>query len=140
MLLNHRFHISGLALSLLALSFLAPHAQADQPLKTALGLSVDQAKQVQEIQQRYLPQFAAKRQDRNTELRKLRRARIANDSQQIAALEKVTAKLHEELRRIRLSEDTEIRKLLTPDQNRKFEDYIKLRKEMAGSSRDDKDF
>ncbi len=70
----------------------------------------------------------------------LRRARIANDSQLVAIQEQVTAKLHEELRLIRVSEDEQIRRLLTPEQNRKFDEYVKLRKEMVGSSRDDKDF
>jgi Spy/CpxP family protein refolding chaperone len=113
---------------------------ADAPLKSALGLTTDQAREVDQIQASYRPRFASKRQERNTELRKLRRARIANDSQQIAQLEKTTAALHEELRQIRLSEDTDIRKVLTAEQKNKFEDYIKLRKEMVGSSRDDKDF
>ena len=113
---------------------------ADEALQSALGLTIDQARQVNEIQANYRPKFASKRQQRNTELRKLRRARIANDRQQIADLEKITASLHEELRQIRLSEDGDIRKLLTTDQKKKFEDYIKLRKEMVGSSRDDKDF
>lgn len=112
----------------------------DATLKSALGLSTDQARQVYEIQASYRPKFASKRQQRNTELRRLRRAHIANDSQQIAQLEKVTAALHEELRQIRLSEDADIRKLLNAEQKKKFEDYIKLRKEMVGSSRDDKDF
>ena len=113
---------------------------ADASLQSTLGLTIDQARQVSEIQAVHRPKFAAKRQQRNTELRKLRRARIANDSQQIAQLEKTTAALHEELRLIRVSEDSDVRKLLTPEQKKKFEDYIKLRKEMVGSSRDDKDF
>ena len=118
--------------------FLA-QALADAPLKTALGLSMDQARQVDEIQKLHRPKFAAKRGEYNTEMRRLRRARIANDSKQVAELEKVTAALHEQLRQIRVSEDEEIRRVLTPDQLRKFEDYIKLRKEMVGSSRDDHD-
>ncbi len=112
---------------------------ADQPLKSALDLSMDQARQVTEIQAVYRKQFAAKRQERNTELRKLRRARLANDSAQTAALEKVTESLLNDLRGIRAAEDAAIEKLLTPEQRRKFEAYRKLRKEMVGSSRDDRE-
>lgn len=113
---------------------------ADESLKSVLGLSMDQARQADAIQASHRPKFAAKRQERNRELRVLRRARIANDSQLVAKQEQVTAKLHEELRLIRVSEDEQIRRLLTPEQNRKFAEYVKLRKEMVGSSRDDKDF
>jgi len=113
---------------------------ADASLKSALGLSMDQARQADEIQAAYRPKFAAKRQEQNRELRVLRRARIANDSKQVAEQEKVTERLHEELKQIRMHEDGEIRKLLTPEQSKKFDDYLKLRKEMVGSSRDAKDF
>ncbi len=41
---------------------------------------------------------------------------------------------------IRVNEDEEIRRVLRPAQLQKFEEYRKLRKEMIGSSRDDKDF
>jgi Spy/CpxP family protein refolding chaperone len=115
-------------------------ALADQSLKSALGLSVDQAKTVDTIQATYRRPFAAKRQERNAELRKLRRAKLANDSKAIAELEKTTAALHEQLRQIRLEESAEIRKVLNPEQNRKFDAYIEQRKAMVGSSRDEADF
>lgn len=113
---------------------------ADASLKSALGLSMDQARQTDAIQAAHRPKFAAKRQDLNRELRVLRRARIANDSKQVAEQEKVTERLQEELKQIRMHEDDEIRKLLTPEQSKKFDDYLKLRKEMVGSSRDAKNF
>ena len=125
--------------ALLLLTLSAGLLLGDQPLKTALGLSMDQARQVDEIQAIHRRQFAVKRQERNTELRRLRRARIANDSKTAAELEKVTEGLLEELRRIRSVEDSAIEKLLTPEQRQKFDAYRKLRKEMEGSSRDDRE-
>lgn len=113
---------------------------ADATLKGTLGLSVDQAREVDAIQARYRQPFAAKRQVQNQELRKLRRARIANDSKLMAELQVVTERLHAELRQIRMKEDEEIRRVLTPAQKVKFDEYLKLRKEMVGSSRDAKDF
>lgn len=129
-----------LPFALIALLGLSGTASADATLKGTLGLSIDQARQVDEIQAQHRPTFAAKRQERDKELRVLRRARIANDSEGIARQEKITAKLQEELKQIRMHEDEEIRKLLNPEQNRKFDGYLKLRKEMVGSSRDAKDF
>lgn len=125
---------------MLMMSFVAAALLADQPLKSALDLDVEQARQVDSIQAKYRQPFAAKRQERNQELRKLRRARIANDSKQMAQQEQVTNRLHEELKQIRLQEDEEIRRVLRPAQIKKFEEYRKLRQEMIGSSRDDKDF
>lgn len=124
----------------LSVTFFAVSLMADQSLKSALSLDVEQARQVDAIQAKYRVPFAAKRQVQNQELRKLRRARIANDSKQMAEQEQVTNRLHEELRQIRVNEDEEIRRVLRPAQLQKFEEYRKLRKEMIGSSRDDKDF
>ncbi|MBL8178661.1 MAG: hypothetical protein JNK48_28565 [Bryobacterales bacterium] len=126
-----------LLMGLLSLSNLA---WADASLQSALGLTMDQARQTDAIQAAHRPKFAAKRQDLNRELRVLRRARLAHDSKAVAQQEKVTAQLQEELKQIRMHEDDEIRKLLNPEQTRKFEEYLKLRKEMVGSSRDAKDF
>ena len=110
---------------------------ADATLKGALGLDMDQARKVDAIQAKYRQPFAAKRQDQNREMRALRRARIANDSEGLAAQEKVVNRLQGELKEIRKQEDQEIRRVLTPAQQVKFEEYLKLRKEMIGSSRDD---
>ena len=111
-------------------------ALADAPLKTALDLTVDQARQVDEIQAVHRREYAAQRGKTNTEERKLRRARLANDSEQIAILEKVTEDMKAELRKIKASEDAAIRELLTPEQNGKFDSYIETREAMVGSSRD----
>jgi Spy/CpxP family protein refolding chaperone len=127
---------SLLSLVLLGLTAFSGPAVADAPLKSTLGLDVEQARQVDEIQSQYRREYAAKRGDHNREERALRRARIANDSEQIAAQEKVVAGLKEELRQIKASEDAAIRKLLTPEQNKKFDAYIETRNEMVGSSRD----
>jgi Spy/CpxP family protein refolding chaperone len=123
-------------LLLLGLTILGGSAPADAPLETALGLDIEQARQVDEIQMVHRRQYAAQRGKTNTEERKLRRARIANDSEQIAILEQVTEDMKAELRQIKASEDAEIRKLLTPEQNEKFDAYIERREAMAGSSRD----
>jgi Spy/CpxP family protein refolding chaperone len=128
------------AVALLGLYLLAGSAWADQSLKSALDLTMDQAKQVQEIQMKYRKPHSAKRQERNTQMRKLRRARIANDSQSVAREEPIARRLHEEMMAIQAQEDAEVRRLLTPDQNAKFDAYLKLRREMKGSSRDDKEF
>ena len=121
---------------LFGLTVFSGNGLADAPLKTALGLDVEQARQVDEIQSDYRRQYAAKRGEHNREARALRRARIANDSEQIAAQEEVVAKLKAELREIKASEDAAIRKVLTPEQNEKFDAYIEKRNAMVGSSRD----
>src|SRR5688500_19683817 len=84
--------------------------RADAPLKSALSLDTEQARKVDTIEAKYRPVFASKRQEHNSEDRKLRRARIANDSQQIAAQEKIVARLSGELQEIRMKEDDEIRR------------------------------
>lgn len=114
-------------------------AHADESLRTSLSLSMDQAKQVDDIQKKYRKPFAAKRQELNKEMRVLRRARIANDSAGVARQEKITAKLREELRAIRAKENDEIRAVLTPEQRVKFEQVLAQRKEMIGSSRDERE-
>ena len=127
---------STFCLVLLGLTVFGGSALADAPLKTVLELDVEQARQVAEIQGVYRRQYSAKRGQHNTEARKLRRARIANDSEQIAAQEEITAKLKAELREIKDSEDAAIREVLTPEQNEKFDDYVEARNAMVGSSRD----
>ena len=114
--------------------------QADATLKGTLNLEIEQARKVDAIQAQYREPFAAKRQEQNQEMRKLRRARIDNDSQQMAEQERIVDRLHNELKQIRMHEDDAIRRVLSPAQLAKFEEYLKLRKEMVGSSRDAKDF
>lgn len=127
---------SSLALALLGLTVRSGYGLADAPLKTTLGLDTGQARQVDEIQSAHRRQYAAKRGDHNREERALRRARLANDSEQITIQEKKVEELKEDLRKIKASEDAAIRKVLTPEQNEKFDAYIEKRTNMVGSSRD----
>ena len=113
---------------------------ADQPLKSALGLSMDEARVTEDIQKKYKLPRVQKRGEYLRQMRVLRRARIANDSEGTARAEQVARRLHEEMMAIQAKEDAEIRKVLTPEQNHKFDAYLKLRREMVGSSRDDKEF
>lgn len=118
------------------LLLMAGAAHADAPLKSSLDLNTDQAKQVQQIQKTYRRTFGAKRQEMNRESRKLRRARSDNDSALIEQQETIVADLQAEMRAIRTAENDEIRKLLTPEQNLKFDQVIEQRRAMVGSSRD----
>jgi Spy/CpxP family protein refolding chaperone len=128
------------SLLLVALLAAGGPALADQSLKSALGLDVEQARKVDMIESKYRKPYSAKRQERDSELRKLRRARIANDSKAIATQEAITTRLQEELRQIYVAKNAEIRTVLRPDQQPRFEKHLQLAKEMKGSSRDAKDF
>ena len=121
---------------LLALSL---PAFADAPLKSALGLDMAQAAQVDAIEARYRQPFAAKRQERNAELRKARRARIAHDAEALARHEAAADQLHEELRRIFHARNDAIRAVLSEPQRGRFEQQLALNKEVKGSARDAKD-
>lgn len=122
-----------------ALSAGAP-AMADPTLKSALGLDIDQARQVDQIEAKYRKPWAAKRQERNAEFRRMRAAQIANDRHGVAAHEAAGNKLHEEFRQIYLARNDEIRTVLRPDQKERFEKHLQAMKEMHGHSRDVKDF
>ena len=113
---------------------------ADASLKSALDLSMDQAHAATEIHNRCFPAFQKKRTEYTTQMRKLRRARIANDRAAVAREDSLARRLHAEMMDLKHAEDAEIRKLLTPDQNKKFDAYLKLRREMVGSSRDDREY
>ena len=113
---------------------------ADAPLKDALGLSMDQARAVEALQARYRQPYVAKRGEYLNQMRKLRRARIANDSAAVAREETLARRLHGEMMAIQAQEDADIRRLLNPEQNKKFDAHLELRRNMAGSSRDDKEF
>jgi len=127
-------------LLLLATLFAGGPAIADPSLKSALGLDIEQARQVDMIEAKYRKPSAAKRQQRDAELRKLRRARLANDSQGIAEQEAIAARLHEEFRQIHFARNDEIRAVLKPEQKDRFEKHLVAMKEMHGSSRDAKGF
>ena len=119
-----------------AMLLLAGTANADAPLQSSLGLDTDQAREIAAIQKSYRRSFSAKRGELNRENRKLRRARIDNDSALITEQEAIVASLEAELRAIREAENAEIRKFLTPEQNLKFDEVIEKRRAMVGSSRD----
>ncbi|MCB9384947.1 MAG: Spy/CpxP family protein refolding chaperone [Bryobacterales bacterium] len=111
-------------------------AFADAPLKTALDLDMDQARQVTEIQSRYRKKYAVVRGEEAREERAMRRAKLANDAETMAAKEEVVNDLKAQMRQIKDNEDADIRKVLTPEQNEKFDAYIERREAMVGSSRD----
>jgi Spy/CpxP family protein refolding chaperone len=113
-------------------------AAADESLHSSLALSMEQARSVEAIQAEYRRTFSAKREVFNRESRKLRRARLAKDSAAIAQQEPVVAGLQNELRRIRESENDAIRKVLTPEQQKKFEAVLVQRRAQHGPSRDER--
>ncbi len=115
-------------------------AIADAPLQSRLELSMDQARKVNEIQAASRRSFASRRQDFNRESRAQRRARIANDSNEVTRLDGVIEALREELRQIQQNEDDSIRAVLDARQQLAFDDYIAERRQMQGSSRDERLF
>jgi hypothetical protein len=130
----------ALCIAALLISLTAGQALADAPLHSRLGLNTEQARQVNDIQAAARRSFAAKRQDFNRESRALRRARLNHDSAEMARLERVTEALREELRQMRQDEDDRIRALLDARQKQAFEAYIVERRQMHGSSRDERLF
>ena len=119
-----------------ALLLLTGAAQAEAPLKTSLGLSMDQAKVVTDIQAKYRKQFMSKRTKLNTEMRAMRRAETNNDSATFAQQQAVTQQMADELYQIRQSENAEIRAVLNQQQAALFEDVLAKRHE-TGSTRDE---
>lgn len=111
-------------------------AQADPTLKAKLSLSMEQAKQVDDIQKKHRKLFAAKRTEYNKQMRALRRANIASDSAGVTRQEKITADLREELRVLRKQENDGIRAVLTPEQREKFEQVLA---DNRGAHRNDSD-
>lgn len=131
-------HLIKTTLAVLTAGFvLATNAVfADAPLKSTLGLDVDQAAKVDVIQKNARDAVRPVREALNREERALRRAKIANDAAGIARQESLIAPLREELAAIFAKEADAIRALLTPEQKVRFEEYLKVRDEMVGSSRD----
>lgn len=109
---------------------------ADAPLKSTLDLDLDQAAKVEAIQKNARDSVRPVREALNREERALRRAKIANDSAGIARQETVIAPLRGQLAAIFAKESEEIQALLTPEQKTRYEEYLKVRDEMVGSSRD----
>jgi Spy/CpxP family protein refolding chaperone len=127
------------ALMAAAMVVLSPTAAlADAPLKEALGLGMDQAKAANEIHRKLFPDYQKKRSEYNRQMRQLRRARIANDNAAVVREDAHARRLHAEMMALMHKEDHEIRGLLTPEQSRKFDAHLELRRTMVGSSRDDR--
>lgn len=128
-----------LAAVVAGLSLVTSAAFADAPLKTALDLDIDQAAKVATIQKEARDAVRPVRGELTREERVLRRAKVANDAEGIAQQEKVIEPLRQKLADIFKNEEQQIRALLTPEQTEKYEKYLKVRDEMAGSSRDVKE-
>lgn len=122
---------------LLALAW-AGAALADAALDRRLQLDPAQARQLATIEAEYRRDFASVRQDHNRESRALRRARLANDSAEVDRLTAVTEALRQQLRALRVAQDERIVALLRPEQRPLFDDYVAERRQMVGSSRDER--
>ncbi len=115
-------------------------AHADAALHSRLGLDVEQSRQLASIEADYRRSFAALRQTYNRESRALRRAKLAHDSAETARIESVTDGLRAQLRELREAQDQRIVGLLRPEQLPRFEEYREERRQMHGSSRDERLF
>ncbi len=126
---------------LLAITLLWSTASlADASLTTRLGLDIDQSRQLADIEADYRREFASLRQVYNRESRALRRARLANDSAEVARLTTVTEGLRQQLIALRKAQDARIAALLRPEQEARFAAYVEERRQMDGSSRDERLF
>jgi Spy/CpxP family protein refolding chaperone len=115
-------------------------AMADAALDKRLGLDPAQARQLAAIEAEYRRDFASVRQDYNRESRALRRARLANDSAEVGRLTGVTEGLRQQLMALRVAQDERIVALLRPEQRPLFDHYVAERRQMVGSSRDERLF
>ncbi len=121
------------------LTLLTAAALADAPLKTTLDLDVEQAAKVASIEKEARDAVRPVRGELHREERALRRAKIENNAEAIAQQEKVIEPLRKKLAAIFEKESEQIREVLTPEQKLKYEEYLKKRAEMVGSSRDVKE-
>lgn len=115
-------------------------ALADAALASRLALDTSQAKQLDSIEAEYRREFASLRQEYNRQARALRRAKLSNDAGETARLEAVTADLRAQLGVMRKAQDARITALLRPDQQPLFAAYVEERRQMHGSSRDERLF
>ena len=122
------------------LFIVASTARADAPLKSALSLNIDQAAQVAKIEEQARNAIRPVRSELLREERALRRAKLANDSQAIAKQEALIEPLRQKFASIHAEETRQIRALLTPEQNTKYDAWLKIRDQMAGSSRDVREY
>ncbi|MCU0755709.1 MAG: hypothetical protein MUE46_11405 [Xanthomonadales bacterium] len=130
---------------LLALSFLsgllyAGAVHADAALASRLALDTPQAQTLASLEATYRRDFASLRQLHNREARALRRARLAHDAAETQRLEAVVEGLRLQLAALREAQDARISGLLRPEQQPLFEAYIAERRQMHGSSRDERLF
>lgn len=122
------------------LAGVAGTAAADATLKSALGLSMEQAHAVTEIEKAHRPAYIAKRGEYTREARWLRNATSRNEVAEVARREPIVAQLAAELKQLRDDQDAAIRTVLDDSQQLKFDDYIELRRTMYGPSRDERIF
>lgn len=122
------------------LFIIASPAYADAPLKNALGLNIEQAAQVAKIEEQTRNAIRPVRTELLRGERALRRAKLANDSQAISKQEALIEPLRRKFAAIHEGETRQIRALLTPEQNTKYDAYLKTRDQMVGSSRDVKEY
>lgn len=113
---------------------------ADAALASRLALDVEQSRQLSQIEAEYRREFASLRQEHNREARALRRARLANDAAETARLDNTTEDLRQRLIALRTNQDARISALLRPDQQARFAAYVEERRQMHGSSRDERLF
>lgn len=123
-----------------ALCLVPAHACADADLVSRLALDTTQARQLNTIEAEYRREFASLRQEHNRQARALRRAKLANDAGEIARLEAVTTELRSQLKAMRVAQDARITALLRPEQQPLFVAYVEERRQMKGSSRDERLF
>jgi seryl-tRNA synthetase len=133
--------------SIIALLFAIPlvllaagPAAADAALSTRLDLDVGQSRELATIESSYRREFAAVRQEHNRQARALRRAKLANDAAETARLEAEVEGLRSQLAALREAQDERIVALLRDDQKPRFDAYVAERRQMAGSSRDERLF
>lgn len=128
---------------LLALSLAVPAAGpavADASLSARLGLDVEQSHALAGIESTYRRDFAALRQEHDRQVRALHRAKLAHDAAVTARLEAVVAAHRARLTALREAQDQRIVVLLRDEQKPRFDAYVAERRQMVGSSRDERLF
>lgn len=135
----HRSIVALLFALPLALLVAGP-AAADASLSTRLGLDVEQSRALAGIESSYRREFAAVRQEHNRQARALRRAKLAHDAAETARLEAEVEGLRSQLAALREAQDERIVALLRDEQKPRFDAYVAERRQMVGSSRDERLF
>ncbi len=124
-----------------SLLLFSSYGHADAPVTSKIdGLTTEQRKRIMDIQKEARDAMRKPRGDLHREQRALRRAKTANDSAAITQQEKKIPPLQAAMNRIHDEEEKKIRKVLTPEQTRQYEQWLEERDAMVGSSRDVKDY